>query len=78
MKTIKIGDIFTNQELEAAKKLYQQVSDAGTHDFATRCAKEIITPILPRINAKTGQENDAKYFAYMLEYLLAVRPLPLP
>lgn len=78
MKYVKIGDIFTDQELEAARKLYQQVSDAGTHDFAARCAKEIIEPILPRINEKTGQENDAKYFAYMLEYLMAVRPLPQP
>ena len=63
-KQITIGDIGNEDQFNAAFKLYREASP-GT--FAKRCAEEIITPILPEINARIGQENDARYLAYVLE-----------
>ena len=33
--------------------------------------ERVITPAMPRINEKTGQENYAPYFAYVLQYAFA-------
>lgn len=66
-KTMTIGDFLTEAEVDKAIKLYKE---AAPGSFARRCANEIITPVLPRINAKLGQTNDAKYLAYAVEYAL--------
>lgn len=66
-KTVAIGELFTAEELDRAKALYV-AADPGT--FARRCAEEIVAPILARINEKTGQENDARYLAYAIEYAM--------
>jgi len=75
MTQATIGEIFTSDELERAQRLYE-TCPAGT--FATRCAAEVVTPALPRINARLGQENDAKYLAYALEMALAQASAPAP
>lgn len=63
-KQVQIKDFITEEQFEAAFKLYV-TAEPGT--FARRCATEIIEPILPEINQKLGQENNAKYIAYVLE-----------
>lgn len=65
-KTFKSGDIFHVDELRAAIKLYE------THGPGSRLhaeLRDLVDPIMPRINATTGQENDADYMAYVLEYI---------
>lgn len=65
---VPITSFLTMQEIERAVLLYQSAVP-GT--FAARCRDEIIAPILPRINEALGQENDALYLAYAVEYVLA-------
>lgn len=58
MKEVTLGDILTEKELKRAMKLRK----------AKDICKEIIEPKLPEINKKLGQENDAMYLAYFVEY----------
>lgn len=64
-KQYTIGDLFTDAEVAKALGIYNQ-APFGT--FARRCAADVVTPALDRINKKTGQENDALYLAYMIEH----------
>jgi hypothetical protein len=66
-RMITVADFLTQDEQERAIKLHNEASPGS---FARRCADEIITPVLPRINKKLGQENDAKYLAYVVEYAI--------
>jgi hypothetical protein len=65
-KKVSVSDFLTVDETITAMKLYQKARE-GT--FAKKCAKEIITPILPRINEKLGQENDPLFLAYTVEHI---------
>lgn len=65
-KKVNISDFLTVEEVVAAIKIYKTARE-GT--FAAKCAEEIITPVLPRINEKLGQENHALFLAYMVEYV---------
>lgn len=67
VKTLHLGSILTNKEMKEALKLYKK---AETHQFAERCAAEIIRPIIERINKDLGQENDPLYLAYCVEYAI--------
>lgn len=61
----KPSDFLTATEIQKARKIYRE---AETGTFASRCAKEIIEPVLERINKAFGQENDARYLAYLVEH----------
>ena len=75
MKHVRIGELFTDRELRAAAKLYAQCQPG---EFNRRVVAEIVGPAMPRINKATGQENDARYFGYALEYALGLTgPDPL-
>jgi hypothetical protein len=66
-KTIAIGELFTEAELKAATKLYGKCKPG---EFNKRVVEQIVKPALPRINKVTGQENDAQYWGYALEFAL--------
>jgi hypothetical protein len=66
-KQMTIADFLTDQEIQKAMRLYRTAAP-GT--FAKRCAEEIITPNMERINASLGQDNDPTYLAYCVEYVL--------
>jgi len=66
MKKVHISDFMTVDEVVAAIKLFRD-SPEGT--FAHKCAAEIITPALPRINKTLGQENHPLYLAYVVEHV---------
>lgn len=71
-KFVRLGDFLTPAEIERAVALYVEAPE-GT--FAVRCCAEIIRPVLGRINAALGQENDAQYLAYAVMFaLMAKRP----
>jgi hypothetical protein len=69
-KTITITDFLTDAEIQQAQKRYRAM--AGTGRFAATFAADVIRPNLPRINAALGQENDAMYLAYAVEYVLGL------
>lgn len=63
---VKISDLFTEQEVRAALKIWR----TDRRRFHDRVSVEIVQPALDRINEATGQENDASFFAYALEFIL--------
>lgn len=63
-KTPTILDLFTTEELERAAALYES-SAPGTFNKAV--VKEVVLPVMARINAVVGQENDPSYIGYALE-----------
>lgn len=66
-KTVALADIFTPSEIERAREMYRQESDES---FNVRVVRELIEPNMARINAATGQENDARFVGYAVEYCL--------
>lgn len=69
MKNVPLTDFLTEAEIDQALALWLKLKDTGT--FAATCDREIITPILPRINAALGQANDARYMAYAIEFVFS-------
>ena len=67
MTQVSIVDFLTADEIDKAYALYQVAPEGA---FAKLCAAEIITPVIDRINRTLGQENDAVYLAYCVEYVL--------
>lgn len=69
MKTVSLPDFLTPAEIEKAASMYNQKSYLeGT--YARKVRDEIILPNLQRINKSLGQENDALYLAYVVEYVM--------
>jgi len=66
MKKIGLSDILNVEEVVAAIKMYR---DARPGTFSEKCAEEIITPVLERINKKLGQAYHPLYLAYCVEYV---------
>lgn len=60
MKTIKLTDFLTNEQIELMCTL----------KTATKITKEIIEPNIRKINKKLGQENDPEFLGYMCEYAI--------
>ena len=58
MKTTTIGAFLTPEEIRLCHTLRSFVP---RHEFAATVTKEVIEPVLPRINAALGQENDLGY-----------------
>jgi hypothetical protein len=58
MRTITLGDFLTDDEIAKAVRL-------GDH---AKILDQIVAPNMERINAALGQENDARYLAYAIEY----------
>lgn len=62
MKTIAIGEVFTDEQLQKAVQIYKKGGRAKElHDAITK-------PGLEHINQVTRQENSPMYWAYALEY----------
>lgn len=67
MKTATLSEFLTPEEIKRAISLYGEAR-AGT--FATRCEAEIVKPSLARINTALGQENNARFVAYAIEFAI--------
>jgi len=74
---IALGDILTNDEIADALRLYHQHKEQG-YGFAAAAATQIIEPVLDRINKKLGQENDAYYLGFAIEYVFGLCEDRLP
>ena len=64
VQPLTVKGFLTEDEIKRARKIYRE-AQPGT--FAGRCADEIIAPVMARINAALGQENDARFLAYFVE-----------
>ena len=69
MKSITIDQLLTPAELERAMVLYRQLAHMGR--FAATLDAEIITPNIERMNKVLGQENNPRYLAYAVEFVLS-------
>jgi hypothetical protein len=73
-KQVTLDDFLTQDEIDKAVAIFKECRKADhptpLRRFNARCVSEIIKPSMERINAKLGQENDAGYLAYMVEYVL--------
>jgi hypothetical protein len=68
--SITISKIFTDAEIERARKLLNECERRPPGLLHKRIVTEIVKPAMPRINKATGQENDADYIGYLLEAVL--------
>lgn len=59
-KHVSLQDFLTEDEIGEAIRLR----------IAPKILKQIIAPNLDRINKALGQENDARYLAYVVEYIV--------
>jgi hypothetical protein len=64
MKMIAIGDFLTETQAKQALDIYNTTPDGL--DRITRIVHEVLEPIMPEINRKLGQENDAHYLGYAI------------
>jgi hypothetical protein len=67
MKQVTMREFLTAEEVDKAVKLYTYHRPA----FHNRCRDEVIKPVIDRINADLGQENDPDYLTYAIEAVLA-------
>jgi hypothetical protein len=69
-KTVTLPDFLTGSEIAKASKLYKECQYRRV-PFAPECERQIILPVINRINAELGQENDPRFLAYAVEYVLS-------
>lgn len=69
MKKLTINQLFVDAELAKAREILLET--ASSKQRIDRLVNEVVAPRMSHINTVTGQENDARYFAYLLEYLLS-------
>ena len=60
MKTMTLPQFLTDSQIAKAEKLYK----AHGMDAVAKIQAQVIEPNMAAINAKLGQENDARYLAY--------------
>jgi hypothetical protein len=69
----KLTDLLTTDELNRAMKLFIECKRTREH-FTDRCAKEVVEPIISRVNEYAGYDASPASLVYRLEmYLRAVR-----
>lgn len=68
-----LPDFLTAEEIDKAVALYAKCRWQGIA-FAPVCERDIVAPVLDRINEALGQENSAGFLAYVIEYVLGLLP----
>lgn len=66
VKTMTLPEFLTYEEIGLAGRMWEE----SKHDYANRIAKRIIEPNIARINRAFGQENNPKFPAYIVEYVM--------
>jgi hypothetical protein len=68
----KITDLFTTDEIDRSMTLFLECKKTK-EDFNSNCTKEVVEPVISRINARTGFNNSPASLVYRLEmYLMSV------
>lgn len=67
-KTLTLRDFLTPAQIRVVIRLWH----TKTNSTAFRClvVEQVLKPAMPLINEKLGQENDARYLAYAVEYAM--------
>jgi hypothetical protein len=72
-RVYKLTDLFTTDELNRTMKLFIECRNTR-EDFKQRCTKEVVEPIISRVNADAGYNASPSSLVYRLEvYVRAVR-----
>ena len=66
MKTMTLPQFLTEAQIAEAVRLYEEHGSLAVDQIC----KRVIEPNMEAINAKLGQENDARYLAYAVFYVL--------
>jgi hypothetical protein len=66
VKIITLPQFLTEAQIAEAIQLYEANSDLAVEQIC----KRVIEPNMAVINAKLGQENDARYLAYAVVHVL--------
>jgi hypothetical protein len=66
-KSITLPDILTAAQIAEAARLYK----AHGMNAVSKIQAQLIAPNMSAINAKLGQENDPRYLAYAVVYVLS-------
>jgi hypothetical protein len=74
MKTMSLPQFLTAAQIRVAAGLY---ADHGI-DAVDEIQAQVIDPNMATINTKLGQENDARYLAYVVVYVLSQVSEPDP
>jgi hypothetical protein len=67
VKILTLPQFLTKDQIRKATRLYKKF---GTN-AVSQIRAEVIEPNMAAINAKIGQENDARYLAYAVVYVLS-------
>jgi hypothetical protein len=63
--SIRLGDLFDEAELR--RLMTTVVVTRRTHGTVNKALVPLLEPLMPRINQRTGQENDVRYIGYLIE-----------
>ena len=66
MKTMTLPQFLTDAQIDQAIRLYE----VHGMDAVAKIQAQVIAPNMTAINAKLGQENDSRYLAYAVVYVL--------
>ena len=70
MKTVSLPQFLTAAQIAEAVWLYE-TQTKGFDAVVDQIQAHVIEPNMAAINAKLGQENDARYLAYAVVYVLS-------
>ena len=70
MKIMTLPQFLTETQIADAIRLYE----VHGMDATAKIQQQVIEPNMATINAKLGQENDARYLAYAVVYVLSQLP----
>jgi len=70
MKQVTLQDFLTDTEINRCVQLWKEHSGARRKTFVDAVMTEIISPNMDRINKSLGQENDPRFLAYAIEYVM--------
>ena len=67
MKTVTLHELLTPSQIAHAARLYKALG----MEAVPMIQSQVIEPNMAAINAKLGQENDARYITYAVVYVFS-------
>lgn len=68
-KQVKLSEFLTDEEINLCMKVAETIQ-AGSTEYVDWVANGITGPNIDRINQKLGQENDPRYLAYAISWVM--------
>lgn len=67
-RQVSLSDFLTEKQIDHCIRLY----NADTQGCVYAIEDKVIKPNIETINRKLGQENDSRYLAYAVQYVLGL------